>query len=338
MPLPAVFVSYSHKDADFARQLVADISPRIRYVWFDEVSIRPGRYWDDEIEKGIRESDVLLSLLSPNLLDSKICKDEFDNADRLGRPVIPILVAQCANEKMWMRMARRQWIDFRTDYGAGLKKLLNGLSNLGDYTIPLQQKCLICDTETTTSDLYCPSCHLPYVPARLGDIYTLSAPYLQKYLMFYQPRTLIPNAGVDDLLAVALLQLLMRSYDTARSLLERLLVLKPDHAYAWYVLALVRLSGKRPFLLTRSDALQIQEDLNKAIFYDARQSHIFSLLALLKSDYFERKGFTVTTPNVSECIDRANRGIQNKKELQALISSTFSADGRVIQTIRTMAK
>jgi len=278
--LPSVFVSYSHRDADSARQLVADITLRVRSVWFDEIHIRPGRYWDDEIEKAIRDCDVFLSLLSPNMLASKICKDEFDNADRLGKSIIPILITQCDNENMWMRLARRQWIDFRTDYEAGLNKLLKELSQLGAYTIPLTKKCRVCDYESETAGQLCPQCKSPYCPSRLGEIYDFPAQHLQKYLEFYQPRTRSSNARVDDLITVSLIHLAMRSYDVAKSFLEQLTMQAPNNAYVWYLLALIMLRGKRPRLLTHSEAVEIQAMLLKAISYDMLQACSFLLLGL----------------------------------------------------------
>jgi hypothetical protein len=333
---PSIFVSYSHKDADFARQLVNDLKSRVGSVWFDEVSIRPGRYWDDEVEKGIRETDVLLSLLSPNLLDSKICKDEFDNADRLGKPVIPILITHCDNDKMWMRMARRQYIDFRSDYSLGIQRLFTGLAHLGDYEVPIGQKCLVCNSESESNAQYCPKCKSPYLPSRLGDIYSFSPQYLQKYLAFYQPRTAITNSGVDDLIAVAIVHLVIRAYDTAKLLLDRAIVLQPNHGYAWYLRAITEFQGKRPRLLTRTTALEIQTMLNKAVTNDMMLSHAFILLALLKEDFFENKGFRIDHPNIAECIDRANRGNLDVHELRAMLEMIPIPDGKLIQAIRNI--
>lgn len=333
---PTIFISYSHKDADFARQLVNDLKPRAKSVWFDEISIRPGRYWDDEIESGISATDVLLSLLSPNLLDSKICKDEFDNADRLEKPIIPLLIAHCTKEALWMRMARRHWIDFRSDYSLALEKLFTGLSHLGDYQIPLAQTCLVCATVSESDSPYCPKCQSPYKPSKLGEIYSFSPQYLQKYLNFYQPRTTIANAGVDDLIAVALVHLSLRAYDSAKVLLERAIALQPSHGYAWYLRAIIEFQGKRPRLLTRSIAVEIEMMLNKAVANDMFLSQAFILLALLKEDFFENKGFRIDRPTIAECLERASRGNLEANELRAVLGMLPDFDGKLIRSIKTI--
>jgi len=335
--LPAVFVSYSHKDADFARQIVTDISPRIRSVWFDEVSIRPGRYWDDEIEKGIRETDVLLSLLSPNLLGSKICKDEFDNADRLGKPVIPILLTHCDDEKMWMRMARRQWIDFRSDYSNGLNRLLAGLSQLGDYATPLLQKCAICGVQDSNQTSICLNCKSPYLPATLGQIFDFTPDSLQKYLNFFTPRVVPVNAGAADIRALALVHMVLRSFDTATTLLEQLLANKPHDEYAWYLLALSKLKLRRFRLLTRTEAVEIQDNVLKSIKINIIQAQSLLLLALIKFDYFESKGFKIDSPSIAECVERAQRGLVDKSELNALLAFISVPDNKITNMVRRLA-
>lgn len=330
--LPAVFVSYSHQDVNFARQLVADLRPLVRSVWFDERSINPGRYWDNEIQKGIHDADVFLFLMTPYSLASIPCQDEFDAADRLKKPIIPLLVTHC--DQLWVRIARRQWIDFRSDYSTALNTLIQALShNLGDFRIPLPRTCPVCRTTFETDYPYCPNGHA-YQPAKLGELYGLKSDALQAYLKIYQPRENIPNASIEDLLVVALTHLMSHSFDVATTLLERILRIQPTYAYAHYALALAGLRGRRPRSLSRDEAILAQSRALNALNNDISQSHIALFLALLKSDYFESQCFRIDPPGVSDCLAIANQGTTTIEELNALLTFVPVEDGPIVAAIR----
>jgi len=335
--LPSVFVSYSHKDNEFARQLVNDLRPRVRSVWFDETNIEPGRRWDDEIEQGIKNADVVLLVLSPNLLASQICHDEFDFADRYSKPIIPLLIAHCNDKDMWLRVARRQWIDFRSDHSTAFDKLLKSFSHLGNYRIPLDLNCPVCNTSSEVESRYCSACGCAYQPIHLGELYGLPPAALQAYLRTYQPRTILPNTGADDLMTVALTQFVLGSFDMAASLLERVIQTRPTYGYAWYALSLVGLRGRRPRLLDRDEAILAQTRALKSVQNDATQSHAFLLLALVKEDYFKAKGFSVERPAIAECRALASIGQTTKMELRALLAFVPVPAGNLVEAIRAVA-
>ena len=62
-----VFLSYGQRDADeIAAKLCADLKRRGIDVWHDIERIRTGYSWSEEIEDGLKASQVLVALLSPH--------------------------------------------------------------------------------------------------------------------------------------------------------------------------------------------------------------------------------------------------------------------------------
>ena len=65
---PRLFLSYGHRDAmELALRLRNEFEAAGYSVWQDEKRIRAGRAWTDEIRQGLRESDLVIALLSPTV-------------------------------------------------------------------------------------------------------------------------------------------------------------------------------------------------------------------------------------------------------------------------------
>jgi len=86
-----LFASYSRHDAASAVGLIRDLEHAHLSVWHDS-ELRGGDRWWQEILQQIRESDILLFLLSDNSLQSKPCQAELSYAQALGIPIVPIQI------------------------------------------------------------------------------------------------------------------------------------------------------------------------------------------------------------------------------------------------------
>lgn len=95
-----VFISYSHKDEAYREELETHIKILSRRglisVWHDR-KIGGGREWKGEIDKNLREADIILLLISADFIASDYCYDvEVDQAlqnHENGRStVVPIIV------------------------------------------------------------------------------------------------------------------------------------------------------------------------------------------------------------------------------------------------------
>lgn len=119
------FISYSHEDRDFVRQLVDALNHNGVPLFFDEWDIRPGDSIVRKIfEEGLAKSDFFFVVLSKASVGSSWVKDELDVATvrRIGglSRVVPILKEDC--EIPWSLRSLR-WMDMRQDFEAGVRDL-----------------------------------------------------------------------------------------------------------------------------------------------------------------------------------------------------------------------
>jgi len=116
---PRIFLSYSHKDQDIARQVAEAFRTNGARVWLDQERLRPGASIGDEIEKGIADADTFVALLSgtpsPNLLL------ELVMARAKGITVIPVLLADA---EVPVDLQGLQYVDLRKAPGRGLEELV----------------------------------------------------------------------------------------------------------------------------------------------------------------------------------------------------------------------
>lgn len=153
-------------------------------------------------------------------------------------------------------------------------------------------------------------------PKKLGDLYKVTTNHLQTQLAFYRPRLSLSRE--DDLLATALILLVLKSFNEATHILTQLLRQNPLHTYAWYLYAIANLRG-RPLrsLQTRDEALAIREKLVKSINLDNTQSSAVILLMLLNTEWFEKKGFK-SQPTGEVCLQLLGQGKISERELLIL--------------------
>lgn len=119
---PQIFISYSHKDSEFATQLAKDLERSGYDAWLDRTDIRTGSRWDDEIVKGLNSSQVFLVILSDAATSSQNVKDEIGYAIDHGKQIVPLLLEPC---EIPFRLRRIQYVDFTsTRYKEGIKSVL----------------------------------------------------------------------------------------------------------------------------------------------------------------------------------------------------------------------
>lgn len=90
--MAAIFISYARQSADMATSLSNDMKMFDYEVWFDR-ELSGGQAWWDQILTSIRRCDIFVFLLTPDSLESTACRRECNYADALGKPILPVLVA-----------------------------------------------------------------------------------------------------------------------------------------------------------------------------------------------------------------------------------------------------
>ena len=91
-----VFISYSRKNLDAVTQLVQDLEAVGIDAWHDQ-TLTGGQHWWNDILANIRGCDIFIFALSPESWSSEACRSELAYVLRLGKPILPVLVADGIN-------------------------------------------------------------------------------------------------------------------------------------------------------------------------------------------------------------------------------------------------
>ena len=88
---PYVFVSYSHCDRDFVKQIVALLMRTSCRIWYD-VGLHAGSTWTKGLPEKINNCACFLLFLSKNSADSDYVMDELTFAKSKKKLLIPIII------------------------------------------------------------------------------------------------------------------------------------------------------------------------------------------------------------------------------------------------------
>ena len=97
------FVSYSHKDLDYLKDLLAALSPLVRLdklkLWTDR-AIDAGEEWHETIFRELNEADIVLCLVSADFIASDFCYTKelsaaMEAEKRGEKTVVPIRLIEC---------------------------------------------------------------------------------------------------------------------------------------------------------------------------------------------------------------------------------------------------
>lgn len=115
--LKTVFVSFANPDRALAEEIARYLTYGGFQCWIEGQNLLPGTAdWETEIRNGIRDSEMLLVVVSRNTIGSKYVRSEIALAVSKGLPVLPVWVsgnewAECAP----MEIIGTQYIDLRDD-------------------------------------------------------------------------------------------------------------------------------------------------------------------------------------------------------------------------------
>jgi hypothetical protein len=87
-----VYVSYDGQDVGYVRRLVDQLAGSWLTVWVDQEA-GAGERWYPDLEAPIRAASVVLVIMSPASQNSDRVRGEITYAHRIGRPIIPLLLA-----------------------------------------------------------------------------------------------------------------------------------------------------------------------------------------------------------------------------------------------------
>lgn len=90
-----VFISHSHKDNTLAEKVANTLKAAGMETWYDKWEIMPGENWAEKMAKGLRESNAMVVLISPDSLESEKVRMDIDYAlsqTTFKNRLIPVLI------------------------------------------------------------------------------------------------------------------------------------------------------------------------------------------------------------------------------------------------------
>jgi hypothetical protein len=130
-----LFISYSRKDAEFARRLALSLSDAGADIWLDVEDIPAGVKWSTAVQQGLLQADIMLVIISPDSMKSKNVEDEWQYFLDMNKPIIPVLWKPAA---LHFQLSRVQYVDFHSHaYNVALFQLLTQIRYFGcEINIP----------------------------------------------------------------------------------------------------------------------------------------------------------------------------------------------------------
>ena len=166
-----IFMSYSRRELGFVDDLVSKLEGQEYNVWLDYRALVPGAPWGAQIEKGLKESDTVLLVVSKAALASKYVTSEWRHfLDSKQRVILLIFEAVDLPKEL----ERFEWVDFRGSYSAGLEELFSQLKQ------PLQEEHPVPETGFKAPMIVWTAIAVSAIVAllSLSEIWTLFIPWI----------------------------------------------------------------------------------------------------------------------------------------------------------------
>ncbi len=132
-----VFISYSHQDKVFARNLAANLVKQKAHVWLDDWEVSAGESLIEKIQSALQDASALVVVLSKASVESVWCKKEVvagiqRELEEKRTIVIPALVEKC-DIPLFLR--DKKYADFRTDFDAGLAAVVEAVAKVSNPSL-----------------------------------------------------------------------------------------------------------------------------------------------------------------------------------------------------------
>lgn len=122
-----VFISYATKDKDYVHQLAKELRRLNIDIWIDQ-DIPKGADWGDSIEKALKETDIMLLILSEASAVSEYVTHEWSFFMGSGKPVYPFVLHSSPPKEIHPRLNRVQHIMGTGDMFSDISRIIDVLA------------------------------------------------------------------------------------------------------------------------------------------------------------------------------------------------------------------
>jgi len=124
-----VFVSYARKDLATVEQLRDALIEFGFEAYLDLHDILPGEPWKERLGVLIASADTVVFALSPDSVASEVVDWEVNEAERLSKRILPVVMRDADAERVPGRLKRLNYIFMRnsSEWAGGLEKLKSAL-------------------------------------------------------------------------------------------------------------------------------------------------------------------------------------------------------------------
>lgn len=105
-----IFISYSHKDSEYAHKLADALKEAGFEVWIDG-RIDYGTAWPRVIQENLDTSGAFIVVMTPRSYDSDWVQNELNRAKRKRIPIFPLLLE---GDEPWLSVEALQYVDVRS--------------------------------------------------------------------------------------------------------------------------------------------------------------------------------------------------------------------------------
>ena len=140
--MPGIFLSYA-RETETAVKTLADDIDRLGYATWLDHDLNGGRAWWEQILTQIRDCEIFVMALSTDSLRSTACTRECGYAEKLGKPILPIMVADGVSANLLPpRLSQIHIVDYRKqdrDAIAALARALRAMPSAAALPQPLPE-------------------------------------------------------------------------------------------------------------------------------------------------------------------------------------------------------
>lgn len=109
-----VFISYSRRDDAFADRLRDRLGQAGFEAYLDKHDIAAGEDWRGRLGALIEAADIVIFVVSPDSIASKVCDWEVNHAERLGKRILPLACRAFADADVPARLSRLNYVFMRS--------------------------------------------------------------------------------------------------------------------------------------------------------------------------------------------------------------------------------